>query len=53
LDFIDFLKAEGIPFFFLTNNSQRTNRDVCYKLQRIGFDVQDDDIFTCAVARKN
>lgn len=50
LEFIDYLKAAGFPFLFLTNNSQRTNRDVCYKLQRMGFDVQDEDIFTCGMA---
>lgn len=49
-EFIAHLKAKGYPFLFLTNNSQRTSRDVCYKLRKMGFDVQDEDIFTCAMA---
>lgn len=50
VEFINKLKAEGIQFKFLTNNSQRTSRDVCYKLNTLGFRVEEDDIFTCAMA---
>ena len=50
VEFINGLKQKNFPFLFLTNNSQRTNRDVCYKLLKMGFDVSDDDIFTCAMA---
>ena len=48
--FIESLKAEGIPFLFLTNNSQRTTRDVATKLARMGIDVAEKNIFTCAMA---
>lgn len=48
--FINGLREKGFPFLFLTNNSQRTNRDVCYKLRKMGFNVGDEDIFTCAMA---
>ena len=48
--FINSLRDNGYPFLFLTNNSQRTSRDVCYKLRKIGFNVNDEDIFTCAMA---
>ena len=48
--FIDKLKRERIPFLFLTNNSQRTQRDVATKLTRMGIDVEPDNIFTCAMA---
>jgi len=48
--FINRLRDQGYPFLFLTNNSQRTNRDVCYKLRKMGFNVTDEDIFTCAMA---
>jgi NagD protein len=48
--FIDKLRGEGYPFLFLTNNSQRTSRDVSYKLNKLGFDVTDADIFTCGMA---
>jgi len=50
VEFINRLKSEGIPFLFLTNNSQRTSRDVCYKLRNLGFNVEVEDIFTCAMA---
>lgn len=50
IEFIDKLKRDGHPFLFLTNNSQRTSRDVCYKLNRLGFNVNVEDIFTCAIA---
>jgi len=50
VEFINRLRERGYPFLFLTNNSQRTNRDVCYKLRKMGFHVNDEDIFTCAMA---
>lgn len=49
-EFINELKAERIPFMFLTNNSQRTRRDVMMKLRRMGIDVEEQHIFTCAMA---
>lgn len=48
--FIQSLKDEDIPFLFLTNNSQRTRRDVTTKLQRMGIHVEESHIFTCAMA---
>ena len=39
-----------IPFLFLTNNSQRTRRDVATKLQRMGMPIEEKHIFTCAMA---
>lgn len=48
--FINTLLEEDIPFLFLTNNSQRTRRDVTTKLQRMGIEVQERHIFTCAMA---
>ena len=50
VEFINRLRENGHPFLFLTNNSQRTNRDVCYKLRKLGFNVNDEHIFTCAMA---
>jgi NagD protein len=50
VEFIDKLRREGYPFLFLTNNSQRTSRDVSYKLRTLGFEVNDEDIFTCGMA---
>lgn len=48
--FIDTVKREHIPFLFLTNNSQRTQRDVAKKLERMGILVDAENIFTCAMA---
>ncbi len=48
--FIDDLKAKGVPFLFLTNNSQRARRDIATKLQRLGMQVDDRHVFTCAMA---
>ena len=48
--FVAFLRREGFPFLFLTNNSQRTRRDVALKLRRLGIDATDRDVFTCAMA---
>jgi NagD protein len=49
-EFIANLRRSRIPFMFLTNNSQRTRRDVAMKLSRMGVPVEDQHIFTCAMA---
>lgn len=48
--FIHNLRITDTPFLFLTNNSQRTRRDVATKLQRLGIDVEEEHVFTCAMA---
>src|SRR5687768_4130526 len=48
--FIAQLRERDIPFMFLTNNSQRTRRDVVMKLARMGIGVSESHIFTCAMA---
>jgi NagD protein len=48
--FIAELRSAGVPFLFLTNNSQRTRRDVATKLQRLGIEVEEEHVFTCAMA---
>jgi NagD protein len=48
--FIRRLLDEGIPFLFLTNNSQRTRRDVAKRLHRMGLPVEERHVFTCAMA---
>ncbi len=49
-DFIRRLRETNTRFLFLTNNSQRTRRDVAMKLCRMGIDVTERDIFTCSMA---
>ena len=48
--FVNQLIVQQIPFFFLTNNSQRTRRDVATKLRRMGVEADEKHIFTCAMA---
>jgi NagD protein len=48
--FIHDLRTSNTPFRFLTNNSQRTQRDVATRLQRLGIEVEEEHIFTCAMA---
>jgi NagD protein len=48
--FIHELRTADVPFLFLTNNSQRTRRDVATRLQRMGFDIEEEHVFTCAMA---
>ncbi len=48
--FIRALKDSQTPFLFLTNNSQRTRRDVVMKLRRMEIDVDESHVFTCAMA---
>jgi len=49
-EFITHLQTTETPFTFLTNNSQRTRRDVATRLQRMGIDVEEQHVFTCAIA---
>jgi NagD protein len=48
--FVDLLLSKNIPFLFLTNNSQRTRRDVAAKLRRMGIPAGEEHIFTCSIA---
>ncbi|MFO0848545.1 MAG: TIGR01457 family HAD-type hydrolase [Gemmataceae bacterium] len=48
--FIRGLRDRDILFRFLTNNSQRTRRDVVAKLARMGIDVEEQHVYTCAMA---
>ncbi len=48
--FINELLSSGIPFLFMTNNSQRTRRDVATRLARMGMPVGEHHVFTCAMA---
>ena len=44
------LRETKTRFLFLTNNSQRTRRDVAMKLSRMGVEATECDIFTCSMA---
>jgi NagD protein len=49
-DFIKELRTRDIPFLLLTNNSQRTRRDVVAKVARLGIEVEEEHIYTSAMA---
>jgi NagD protein len=49
-DFIGELLEQDRPFTFLTNNSQRTRRDIMTRLNRLGIPVREKHIYTCADA---
>jgi 5'-nucleotidase len=48
--FVRTLRERDVPFRFLTNNSQRTRRDVATKLAHMGIEVEEEHVFTCAMA---
>ncbi len=50
VEFIRLLLEHRIPFTFLTNNSQRSRRDVTTKLRRMGIPIEERHVFTCAMA---
>src|SRR6516162_5699487 len=48
--FVRQLRGRSIPFRLLTNNSQRTRRDIAAKLARLGIEVEEAHVFTSAMA---
>jgi NagD protein len=49
-EFIHRLERAGHSFLFLTNNSQRSRRDICLRLARMGIRISQRHVFTCAMA---
>ncbi len=48
--FVRQLRARDIPFRLLTNNSQRTRRDIAAKVVRLGIEIDEEHVFTSAMA---
>lgn len=48
--FIHDLRRADVPFRFLTNNSQRTRRDMVARLVRLGLEVEEQHVYTSAMA---
>ncbi|UOB18749.1 HAD-IIA family hydrolase [Abyssalbus ytuae] len=48
--FIATLQKEGIPFLFMTNNSQRTPLDTVNKVGRMGIKIKEENVYTSAMA---
>ena len=51
--FLERLRAKGLPFLVLTNNSMYTRRDLTARLRTIGLDVPEEAIWTSALATAN
>lgn len=50
VEFVEYLRKNDMTFLFLTNNSQRTNRDIVAKLGKMGIEVGEQHVFTSALA---
>ncbi len=50
VEFVAWLKREGKGFLFLTNSSERSPRELCQKLDRLGIDVPEEHFYTSALA---
>jgi len=50
IEFVNTLVDKKVPFLFLTNNSQRTRLDISMKINRLGFKVGPEQIYTCGNA---
>jgi len=50
LDFIHYLKDQGLDYLFLTNNSSKDAASYARKIRSLGFNVPDDKIFTSGEA---
>jgi NagD protein len=49
-EFLDWLKANGKKFLFLTNSSERSPRELKEKLNRLGVEVSVENFYTSALA---
>jgi len=49
-ELIERLLDEQYPFLFLTNNSQRSRRDIQLRLKHMGIRIEERHVFTCAMA---
>jgi len=48
--FIKTLQDDGIPFLFMTNNSQRTPLDTVNKVAKMGINIKEENVYTSAIA---
>jgi NagD protein len=49
-EFVEWLKRENKKFLFLTNSSERTQRELREKMMRLGIDLDEDVFYTSALA---
>lgn len=49
-EFVNWLQKNNKRFLFLTNNSQKSPKELQQKLQRMGLDVPAENFYTAALA---
>ena len=49
-EFVKWLQTEQKKFLFLTNSSERSPRELCQKLKRLGLDLGEEHFYTSALA---
>jgi len=49
-EFVDWLRNENKRFLFLTNASERSPKELCQKLSRLGIEVEKEHFYTSALA---
>ena len=49
-EWISLLREKGVAFYFLTNNSSRSRVEYAEKMQRLGLDIPEEQIFTSGEA---
>jgi len=49
-EFVNALVKNGVPFMFMTNNSQRTPLEVVRKLRKLGIEVTENHVYTSSMA---
>ena len=51
VEFVDYMRSHGVPFLFLTNNSEQTPLDLKRKLEQRGIHgLTEDNFITAAIA---
>jgi NagD protein len=49
-EFVDWLQTSGKKFLFLTNSSERSPRELCQKMARMGLSIPENHFYTSALA---
>ena len=47
-EFLDILRKDKVPFFFLTNNSTNTHEEIAVRLKGVGVYAEPDEVVSCS-----